>query len=182
VPTPCVKDGRYDVAVGAGRVVAVDNSTVDLIGFRSFDGSQTLESRQLTGTPMFAKPQPGWASSGWDDDELTRLAADARAVPEVTPVAGRHATGQHFAPLATTVPPAAEVCSPTDRSLHREPGGWSSSRSSGRAISNANLPVPVEAMVAVDAHRAERDARFGRQDPSTPLLRLTNGFSRPEAR
>lgn len=122
-----------------------------------------------------APTRPERLPAGWDDDELARLAAAARDVPVGDSRRWPARDWAAFALLATTGLRAAELCSLTDRSLHREPGGEVVLQVIGKGNKQRNIPVPPEAMVAVDAYRAERDARFGKQDPAAPLLRLTNG-------
>lgn len=89
-----------------------------------------------------APTRPQRLPAGWDDDELTRLAAAARTVPDGDSRRWPARDWAAFALLATTGLRAAELCSLTDRSLHREPGGEVILQVIGKATSNATSRYP----------------------------------------
>ncbi|GAB2673022.1 tyrosine-type recombinase/integrase [Thalassiella azotivora] len=123
-----------------------------------------------------APVRPGRLPAGWDDDELLRL---GRAVS--TPAPGRDARRWPardravFAVLVTTGLRASELCSLTDRSLRLEGGGDAVLTVIGKGNKQRNLPVPPEAVDALQEYLADREHRLGRQELTTPLFRLTNG-------
>lgn len=123
-----------------------------------------------------APERPSRMPAGWTSDELLRLARVASAPREGNdrrrwPARDRAV----FAVLVTTGVRAAELCDLKVGSVLEESGGEALVQVIGKGDKQRNLPLPPEAVVALDVYLSERQARFGSPGLADPLFLLTSG-------
>ncbi|SDJ85072.1 integrase/recombinase XerD [Nocardioides sp. YR527] len=123
-----------------------------------------------------APERPSRLPAGWSVDELRRLARVASTPREGADRRRWPARDRAiFAVLVTTGVRAAELCGLTVGAIRREPDGETLVRVIGKGDKQRNLPLPPEAVDAVDVYLAELEARFGARDTADHLFVLTSG-------
>ena len=178
VPTSALTDQNVRTAYRSLRESSAAATCQRRVGtLRLFTQWLQLEGHLLVDPTLRieAPERPSRMPAGWTVDELRRLARVA-STPRDGTDRRRWTTRDRaiFAVLVTTGVRAAELCGLTVGSIRREPDGETLVQVIGKGDKQRNLPLPPEAVTAIDAYLAEREARFGTADAGDILFLLTS--------